>query len=450
MNTSGAPSPKQFKAPIGPKRSRKSRPGKKTRPKPPKEAVDPKLPASPRPKAVCPYTPSTELEDFHLRSLINHYVTFITAATLTNVGPRFEWYGLAVRDEAFFHALISDTCAHYTYMTGLELPYKWIFFRHRGEAIRVVNQRIAQGRFDEGTINAIIIFAHQDSFEDHPQESKKHMDGLVQLVRAAGGLQSPDFSEKTRRHLFFVDLAAAIIANTKPHFSPTMDLTNLELYFRKPSPAALSHISSFGARLYNFTGSPLSDQAARVLWGLRSISELVAAFRENSATPDTASASDIQFTDRVEVLERLVHQLWFVEDPATPQHIIFQTFGFTCLIYIYTALRDLPMGLDMNKMLARKVRMALETCAELNVLLATFPDLLLWEMLLCGRAASPRDKPFLAQQTTKILMVRKLEDARDILAASDTFLWPERGALAPLVAVGPIHTSGSVIEIEDS
>jgi hypothetical protein len=247
-----------------------------------------------------------------------------------------------------------------------------------------------------------------------------------------------------------VDLAAAIIANTKPHFSPTMDLTNLEPYFGKPSPAALSHINSFGARLYNFTGSPLSDQAARVLWGLRSISELVAAFRENSAAPDTASASDIQFTDRVEVLERLVHQLWFIEDPATPQHVIFQTFGFTCLIYIYTALRDLPMGLDMNRMLARKVKMALETCAELNVLLATFPDLLLWEMLLCGRAASLRDKPFLAQQTTKILMVRKLEDAKDIIAASDTFLWPERGALAPLVAVGPIHPSGSVIEIEDS
>lgn len=198
MNTSGAPSPKQFKAPIGPKRSRKSRPGKKTRPKPPKEAVDPKLPASPRPKAVCPYTASTELEDFHLRSLINHCkfppayecgctrltnpadVTFITAATLTNVGPRFEWYGLAVRDEAFFHALISDTCAHYTYMTGLELPYKWIFFRHRGEAIRVVNQRIAQGRFDEGTINAIIIFAHQDVGRQPDCLSQK-ADGFVEF-----------------------------------------------------------------------------------------------------------------------------------------------------------------------------------------------------------------------------------------------------------------------------
>jgi hypothetical protein len=47
-------------------------------------------------------------------------------------------------------------------VTGIELPYKWIFFRHRGEAIRMVNRRIAQGDHDEGTINAIVVFAQQE------------------------------------------------------------------------------------------------------------------------------------------------------------------------------------------------------------------------------------------------------------------------------------------------
>jgi hypothetical protein len=40
------------------------------------------------------------------------------------------------------------------------------------------------------------------SFEGHQEEAKKHIEGLDQLVRAAGGPQSPEFSEKTRRHLF--------------------------------------------------------------------------------------------------------------------------------------------------------------------------------------------------------------------------------------------------------
>jgi len=180
MDTGQPPNRKQFKAPTASKRRRKPPAGKRTKHKAPEEQepVDPQLLASPRSKAVCPYTPSTDVEDYHLRSLINYCksrcshgwarltnmadVTFVTAATLTNVGPRFEWYGLAVRDEAFFHALMSSTCAHYTYMTGVQFPYRWIFFRHRGEAIRMVNQRIVQGRHDEGTINAIIVFAQQD------------------------------------------------------------------------------------------------------------------------------------------------------------------------------------------------------------------------------------------------------------------------------------------------
>jgi hypothetical protein len=245
-----------------------------------------------------------------------------------------------------------------------------------------------------------------------------------------------------------VDLAAAITLNTKPIWLSALDLTDLEPYFGKASPATLSYMNSFAARLYNFTSSPLSELAASVLWGLRSTAALVEAFKENKEVPDTVSPFDIQFTDRVEVLERLVHQLWYIEDPAAPQHILFQTFGWTCLIYIYSQLRDLPIGLGMYSMLARKVKTALEICGELNVLLATFPDLMLWEVFICGRAANDRDKPFLAQQATKILLVMKLEDANEILAAADLFLWPERGAKAPLATSSTIDT-GEVIEIDN-
>ncbi len=242
---------------------------------------------------------------------------------------------------------------------------------------------------------------------------------------------------------------ASIALNSKPLLPSILDLTNLVPYFGKASPETLFFINSFATRLYNFTGSPLCDQATSVLWGLRSLSELVATFKEGRDIPETASASDIQFSDRVEVLERLVHRLWFIENSTNPQHVLFQTFGWTCLIHIYTKFRELPLELGMNKMLARKVKVVLETCGELNVLLATFPDLFLWEMFICGRAASDRDKPFLTQQATKILMVRKLEDAKDILAASDKFIWPERGTEAPFVAVGSAHVSREVIEITD-
>ena len=87
-------------------------------------------------------------------------VTVVTAKTVTNVGPRFEWYPLAVQDEAFFHAVISSTSSHAAYLQDVDLPRN--FFFHRGEAIRLVNSRIAKGAHDEGTMNAIAVFTQQE------------------------------------------------------------------------------------------------------------------------------------------------------------------------------------------------------------------------------------------------------------------------------------------------
>jgi len=63
---------------------------------------------------------------------------------------------------------------------------------------------------------------------------------------------------------------------------------------------------------------------------------------------------------------------------------------------------------------------------ELNVLLATFNDLFLWEMFVCGRVADGRNKTFFASKATKILISRKLEHQEGILSAAEAFLWPER------------------------
>jgi hypothetical protein len=178
--------------------------------------------------------------------------------------------------------------------------------------------------------------------------------------------------------------------------------------------------------LYNFTNSPLSDLAATALWGLRNLTQLRDDFHEGNASPDTALSTDLQFTDRVEVLERLVHQLWYVEDPENEQHAIFRTFGWTCVIYIYIELRELPKELGMNPMLAGRIKTCLESCSDLNVLLATFNDLFLWQMFVCGRIADDRDKRFFSSHATKILIIRKLEDVEDILHAAEAFLWPER------------------------
>ncbi|KAL2074900.1 hypothetical protein VTL71DRAFT_8680 [Oculimacula yallundae] len=387
---------------------------------------DGRLIRNPPPKVVAPYAPQSELEDASLRFLVHYYVTVVVERTVTCVGPRWEWYPLAVQDPAFFHALISSTSSHAAYLQQVALPQN--FYLHRGEAIRLVNERIRRGAHDEGTINTVALFSQQESFEGRPETARTHINGLLTIVAAVGGPHSLRLSAHTRRHIFLTDLAACISLNSKPIIEPALDLSlsNLVLIFDRPSTATESYAKIFSNRLYNFTGSSLSDLAGTVLWGLRNVSERLEAIHEGTETLDTPRATDIQYTDRVEALERLVHRLWYVEDPANPQHPIFRTFGWACLIYIYTILRELPVELGMNTMLATRVKVALESCGELNILLATFQDLLLWQMFLCGRVADPRDRPFFAQQATKILIVRRTESPDGIIAASKEFLWPER------------------------
>ncbi|KAH7360934.1 hypothetical protein BKA65DRAFT_195375 [Rhexocercosporidium sp. MPI-PUGE-AT-0058] len=175
-------------------------PKKRKRIKPSLEPIDGRLIRNPPPKAIAPYKPKSELEDASLRFLIHHYVTVVVERTVTCVGPRWEWYPLAVRDAAFFNAVISSTSSHAAYLQQVDLPRNFYF--HRGEAIRLVNERIRQGAHDEGTINAVAVFSQQESFEGRPETALTHINGLLTIVAAVGGPHSSRLSSHTRRHIF--------------------------------------------------------------------------------------------------------------------------------------------------------------------------------------------------------------------------------------------------------
>lgn len=277
--------------------------------------------------------------------------------------------------------------------------------------------------------------------------AKTHLTGLLHLVKASGGVQSLEHDPKTIRHVFFTDLAAAITLSTKPILEPTLNVADYTTFFGPPDSATMSYARTFQTRLYNFTNSPLSEVAATALWGLRNLTQQWKVFHDGKADPDTPSPTDTQFTDRVEVFERLVHALWHVEDSENEQHAIFRTFGWTCCIWIYTKLRDLPIELGMNPMLASRIKTTLESCPDLNVILATFNDLFLWQMFVCGRVAAERDKAFFAGLATKILITRRLEDPEDILVAAEAFLWPERRT--PSSSAASNQHSEEVMDVSD-
>jgi hypothetical protein len=239
------------------------------------------------------------------------------------------------------------------------------------------------------------------------------------------------------------DLATSITLQKKFYLEPTFKSTHLTVYFGPPSPATSSYARNFSTRLFNFSdSSALSQRAHTLFWGLRNLSLLLEDIRVGRASPDTTNAEDLQFTDRVEVLERLTHSLWYHES-SIPQPLplttsptatttiatttVFALLGHATLIYIYTVLRQLPRELGMLKLVAGRIVFLLEhmSVGQQNVLFATFHDLMVWVMFIGGSVAAPREKIVLARLVSRILLVKGCESEEGIREASQRFLWPE-------------------------
>jgi hypothetical protein len=211
----------------------------------------------------------------------------------------------------------------------------------------------------------------------------------------------------------------------EPHLELTLLDPDISVYFRRPSPYTMKNAKALGVRLFNFTElREFSDIAVNIYWGLRNLTEIVEGFKAGVEVVD-GHADDLQFSDRVEGLERATHTLWY-SSTKDPQTTIFRLFGSATLIYIYTILRELPSELRMLKLLAMRMKDQMERASNLNYILATFPELMLWILFVAGQVAETERKPFFARQASKILLMKRIENQTDILKASQSFLWPEQ------------------------
>lgn len=292
---------------------------------------------------------------------------------------------------------------------------------------------------------------HEDASQwSHPVSSSSRGSPINYLESQNSALHSPVrpnypypayFRTSSTNRASRTDLATSITLQKKFYLEPTLKSPHLTLYFGPASPATSSYARTFSTRLLNFTdSSPLSQRAQDLFWGLRNLSLVLEDIRAGRASPDTSHAEDLQFTDRVEILERLAHTLWYHDnsarpprsavlpfEPAVSKTTLFALLGHATLIYIYTILRELPPELGMLKLVAGRIVSLLEhmPAGQQNVLLATFPDLMVWVMFVGGSVAAPREKMILARLVSRVLLVNKHESEEEIREASHRFLWPE-------------------------
>jgi len=224
----------------------------------------------------------------------------------------------------------------------------------------------------------------------------------------------------------------AITFLERPLFCPPQMIEpDLNAYYGPPSLSTVSYAQAFCTRFVNFTGQQeLSELAAKILWGLRNLSVL----KETANRAESLSYESISYSDRVELVEReterLLHDtLQDIESGCglkkTRPSIIFTLFAYATLIYINSTFRELVPSF-ITTVLAHRLELGMDLeDAELNILLGTFPELMLWILFIGGGAARPKSKIWFAKTASKILRVQKLEEEADIMTAYTSFLWPE-------------------------
>lgn len=246
--------------------------------------------------------------------------------------------------------------------------------------------------------------------------SQPIMDGFVDLLRRRR-------SNKTR-----TDLLSSMVLLEPPVLHPSRFVAaNYYTYFGRPSTSTTVYATNLKARFLHFTRHlQSSDDAARIFWGLRNVSIL----KTTASSTDSASARDMHFSDRCELLEREVQQLLhraLRDSNAEPEksNLIFTLFARASLLYIYSMLRDLLMNVKMFEELGNILEESMDIDdKDLNLLLGTFPDLMLWMLFLGGGMAALSRKIWYAKTAGRILRVWKVEDNM-IKGAATAFLWPE-------------------------
>lgn len=106
-------------------------------------------------------------------------------------------------------------------------------------------------------------------------------------------------------------------------------------------------------------------------------------------------------------------------------NLILRLFANTALIYVGVTLRDVVES-ELHRNLAQRLELGMDIDdSELNILLGTFPDLMLWVLFIGGGAVRMRSKVWFARTAARILRIQKVSELDGIKEAASRFLWPE-------------------------
>ncbi|KAG4437889.1 hypothetical protein IFR05_006608 [Cadophora sp. M221] len=343
----------------------------------------PQLSLFPRKAAVDPFQ-TLPVSDAGNSQFYIHYYDSVFSETFSPVNPRKEYLPFVMTDAALLHATLSHSSVRHDLLLGIPSPDS---VYHKAKAIQIVNQRLRMPvpECTDTTITAVACLALFEQLTGPISRAKIHMDGLEAMVDTRGGITAIRQGSHARKLTTWIDSCASILLETPARFTLTLgdDEENPTEWFPYSALA-----QTYLAKLTTQTSLPtLSDSAISIYWGLHNVTQLKEVTSRLSKPPEILSYSNM-----VERLERRTVELVQsapLKLASNPDAAILLLFGNAVLSYIYTFMREIPLGVSFLSTLSQRIRRTISSlpAGVLNELQIRYPELCLWMYIMAGIGA---------------------------------------------------------------
>ncbi|KAE9375961.1 hypothetical protein N431DRAFT_481151 [Stipitochalara longipes BDJ] len=366
--------------------------------------------------------------------LIHYYIQNIAKSSIPmTFASESALFLYAINDPACYHGTLYLSMIHKALLVGAGHPWPIEMYQHKGEAIRIINERLdaPKCQIEDGTIAAIACLAASENVGGSAAVGAVHVTFLEKMVELRGGIHRLGMDGFLELFLSWVDLCNASLVVERPKFAPHDHLG--------PEPSlsdeeALSRFlndqwdATFVGQLPLKAFDGMDALGTSIFHRLRQMSLLLSVDQFIATGPNQQ-----KYTRSVLLLERQINAsahgmvLNNIRHRGLPSLApTCRTFHISGLIYLYMVLRKIPIRSSVFDSFTRRLKTAIDLL-EPRQLWGHFPlEYLLWTLVIGGTASLGRpERPFflgLASKLSKYLQLKSWEQSKAILL---DFAWVE-------------------------
>ncbi|OCL05404.1 hypothetical protein AOQ84DRAFT_379623 [Glonium stellatum] len=341
---------------------------------------------------------------------------------------KLAWLSMATKDEAYFHALISQFTAHFSLIHQRGDPMEAL--THRMEAVKLVNARLGDPDLEasDGTVSAVACMANYEAGNGTLVSVQIHMNGLEQMVKMRGGLDAAGFPIYLQRKIAWADINSAAALGSSPMFPP----------LQRPNITAL--LGAFTA----FTGrhmdlEPFSQDVSYVFTDLRRLSHILAS----NNTTELKRLDSLKYSDWLYCVKRVLIDLSNCGGGTEKQ--VISCISIAALILVEVCLRGISLNSRIIDRLVTREKTVLEQlCADAPIASTDTATriILLWAHFVCGTAATTRaEYPWYVGRVVKLCDLLDLHSWEDLEAILEDVWWHSTWGLPYVALWGEIETA---------